>query len=75
MADFLKEIVKLQEKFSSFSGKFYIFFFNLPTYTEKLLVFTGKCDDFFGKNPTVFTGTLNDLDFLVKTVKFSCKNW
>ncbi len=33
------------------------------------MFFTGKCEDFFKENLTVFTGSLDDLDFP------SCFNW
>ncbi len=46
----------------------------MPIYTGKCNSFDRKMAIFFLKNLTVLTGTLDDLDFPVKTVKFLCKN-
>ncbi len=49
-ADFLKEIVKSQKKFSTFSGKFYVFLKKICQFIqEKVTVFMGKCDEFCRK--------------------------
>ncbi len=46
---FLK-IVKSQEKFSTFSGKFFDIFKKICRFIQKnLTVFKGKCEDFFRK--------------------------
>ncbi len=69
-------IVKSQGKFSTFSGKFYELFKNICRFIQKnLTVFIGNCNDSCKKNLMLFTGTFDDLDFPVKTAKFSSKNW
>ncbi len=73
--DIFKEIVKSQEKFSTFSGKFYIFLKKVCQFIqENLTVFIEKYDDFWQKNLPVFTETFDNLDFPVQTITFSCKN-
>ncbi len=61
------------EKFSSFLGTCF-FKENLQIYTIKFNDLHRKIWQFLYKNLAVLTGTFDNFDFPIKTVKFSCKN-
>ncbi len=71
---FFKKSSNFPEKVVNFSCDFSGKVDNFFQENWKFYDFLKKISRFSEENLKVFTGTFNDLDFPVKTVKFSCKN-